>query len=123
LLITKTPGGNSTGPPLGVVTLEDIIEEIIGEEIVDETDRFESNTSRSEARRQSTSSIMKGIYEHALRKRTFDTAKPITEENGEIPVVTESPPTETQALLLGLNVSKPDFYGATTPRAPHSERD
>lgn len=35
-LITIRPGGT----PLGVITLEDVIENLIGEEIVDETDVF-----------------------------------------------------------------------------------
>lgn len=38
----------------------DVIEEIIGEEIVDETDRFESNISHRVANRQSSAAIMKG---------------------------------------------------------------
>jgi hypothetical protein len=39
----------------------DVIEEIIGEEIVDETDRFESNMGRRVASRQSNAAIMKGL--------------------------------------------------------------
>jgi metal transporter CNNM len=38
----------------------DIIEEIISEEIVDETDRYEDNQSKRRARRHTTQSIMRG---------------------------------------------------------------
>jgi hypothetical protein len=39
----------------------DIIEEIIEEEIVDETDRYESMHTKRKARRQSTAAIMQGF--------------------------------------------------------------
>ncbi|KAF9508018.1 hypothetical protein BS47DRAFT_1303273 [Hydnum rufescens UP504] len=58
LLVSEHPG-ESYGA-LGVVTLEDVIEEIIEEEIVDETDRYESNQTKRRARRISTASVMKG---------------------------------------------------------------
>jgi hypothetical protein len=38
----------------------DIIEEIISEEIVDETDRYEDNRHKRRAKRQSTAAIMRG---------------------------------------------------------------
>jgi len=66
ILISETPG--SEGGALGVVTLEDVIEEIISEEIVDETDMYESNRIKRRAKRQSTAVIMRGIVEHHLRR-------------------------------------------------------
>ncbi|KAF8674490.1 hypothetical protein AX14_005254 [Amanita brunnescens Koide BX004] len=87
LLISRTPG--KAGGALGVVTLEDIIEvtffcfsasgnladapkEIISEEIVDETDRYEDNQSKRRAKRLTTSAVMRGIVER-VAKRTEST--------------------------------------------------
>ncbi|KAG8763908.1 hypothetical protein FRC11_009430 [Ceratobasidium sp. 423] len=58
LLISENPG--EPHGALGVITLEDIIEEIISEEIVDETDRYEDNRHKRRAKRQSTAAIMRG---------------------------------------------------------------
>ena len=40
--------------------LLDIIEEIISEEIVDETDRYEDNQSKRRARRLKNAAVMRG---------------------------------------------------------------
>ncbi len=41
-------------------TCTDIIEEIISEEIVDETDQFEDNQSKRRAKRMTTAAVMRG---------------------------------------------------------------
>ncbi|KAG2354576.1 hypothetical protein BDR07DRAFT_1305538 [Suillus spraguei] len=63
LLVSRTPG--IAGGGIGVITLEDndVLQEIISEEIVDETDRYEDNQSKRRAKRMTTATVMRGIVE------------------------------------------------------------
>ncbi|KAI0247845.1 hypothetical protein BJV78DRAFT_1132382 [Lactifluus subvellereus] len=102
LLVSNTPG--IAGGAIGVITLEgthihtDIIEEIISEEIVDETDQYEDNQSKRRAKRMTTAAVMRGIVE---RERRLDAANPNAGER--------SP-------LLGRSPGRPGLLEAGDPR-------
>ncbi|OBZ78616.1 Protein MAM3 [Grifola frondosa] len=77
LLLSLTPG--KEGGAIGVITLEDIIEEIISEEIVDETDRYEDNQSKRRARRMKDATVMRGIVENIGRANSQSTLPGVTD--------------------------------------------
>ncbi|KAG0705238.1 hypothetical protein DFH29DRAFT_908285 [Suillus ampliporus] len=99
LLISQTPG--IAGGAIGVITLEgdnNFLQEIISEEIVDETDRYEDNQSKRRAKRMTTAAVMRGIVER---------------EREQTPLLREIPPTQRS----GLNYQTP-HYGAMLSQSP-----
>jgi len=109
LLLSKTPG--ISGGAIGVITLEDIIEEIISEEIVDETDRYEDNRHKKRAKRMTTAAVMRGIVERSVRERGAES----------VSIVGSPTPYETTPLFSG---TSPDpagriiQYGALISESP-----
>ncbi|KAG1739572.1 hypothetical protein EDB19DRAFT_1710872 [Suillus lakei] len=107
LLVSRTPG--VAGGGIGVITLEDIIEEIISEEIVDETDRYEDNQNQKRAKRMATSALMRGIVERergSMRALSFEQT-PLLRET---PLISSSPRSE-------INHPTP-LYGAILSQSP-----
>ncbi|GAA5992374.1 hypothetical protein JCM10908_000452 [Rhodotorula pacifica] len=83
LLVSRTPG--EPGGALGVVSLEDVIEEMIGEEIVDETDLYidihaKTKVVRAPARRSAKEGklgpLIAGVIERRRQARRQNTSEP-----------------------------------------------
>ncbi|GAA5971081.1 hypothetical protein JCM11641_004136 [Rhodosporidiobolus odoratus] len=82
LLVSETPG--EPGGAIGVVSLEDVIEEMIGEEIIDETDLFvdihaKTKVVRAPARKPATGGklapLIAGVIERRRQARRHNTAE------------------------------------------------
>ncbi|WVO13451.1 hypothetical protein L204_101067 [Cryptococcus depauperatus] len=120
LLISETPG--QRGGALGIVSLEDLIEEIIGEEIVDETDIFEDNHSKKAVKRSGPAAVMRGIIERRRVLNAF--SRQPSRSDTPTPVVPTNPSlsSATDGILVQINdgnvVAEPvglSENGQTTP--------
>ncbi|ODN82343.1 hemolysin [Cryptococcus wingfieldii CBS 7118] len=108
LLISDTPG--QKGGALGIVSLEDLIEEIIGEEIVDETDRYEDNHSKKAVKRAGTAAVMRksshfhhqrGIIE---RRRVLNAFSRVPSRGeSQTPQVPPGGPSSSDGILVQIN--------------------
>ncbi|KAH9891187.1 hypothetical protein C8Q73DRAFT_792624 [Cubamyces lactineus] len=115
LLLSHTPG--IEGGAIGVITLEDIIEEMISEEIVDETDRYEDNVSKRRARRMKNAAVMKGIIEYRTGR-----ANSLSEGGDRTPLMSRNqspmPPVESERMALNTTAQNLDANAsAVTGRA------
>ncbi|KAJ9118707.1 hypothetical protein QFC22_003927 [Naganishia vaughanmartiniae] len=102
LLISEHPGTGKGA--LGIVSLEDLIEEIIGEEIVDETDTVTDNRSRRIAKRQGTAAVMRGIIERH-RKQTLPSSRvdsPVPDLDGKLIQIEDT--------TYRINTAEPEEY-------------
>lgn len=102
--VRRSTNTSTERPPINITGLPhvhtDIIEEIIAEEIVDETDRYEDNQSKRRARRITTAAVMRGWvfpfflpfilmtasagYRIVERERRLDVASPNIDERSSL---------------------------------------
>ncbi|KZO92058.1 DUF21-domain-containing protein [Calocera viscosa TUFC12733] len=113
LLITEHPG--KPYGALGVITLEDIIEEMINEEIVDETDLYTDNHTRQVVKRRGNAAVMRGIIERERRIKTSRTASPDGSERrghslGRVATMASNASAGENTRLLTI-VENPKLYG------------
>ncbi|CED83943.1 Predicted membrane protein, contains two CBS domains [Phaffia rhodozyma] len=115
LLISSTPG--KEGGAMGLISLEDLIEEIIGEEIVDETDRYQDNRCKKAARRTSSAEIMQGIIERERKKFNLNPngVNGLSRANS-IAIIEEGDPNEQTSLLA--TVSGPQYGSSVLSSSP-----
>ncbi|KZT24395.1 DUF21-domain-containing protein [Neolentinus lepideus HHB14362 ss-1] len=125
LLISRTPG--VPGGAIGVITLEDIIEEIITEEIIDETDRYQDNKSKRKARRLTTTAVMRGCVFHLhdlhayIVERERNASAPIASEGERTPLLEVGSPPNPNGHLTAIPARLYGATGGTRPPTPHVE--
>ncbi|PIL30796.1 transporter [Ganoderma sinense ZZ0214-1] len=115
LLLSRTPG--IEGGAIGVITLEDIIEEIISEEIVDETDRYEDNVSKRRASRMKNAAVMKGIVEYRVGTHALPEvgeSSPLMGSRNQSPLpITRSRVADSDGALLNMSPKPAQRAGST----------
>ncbi|GAA5865179.1 hypothetical protein JCM1840_003934 [Sporobolomyces johnsonii] len=124
LLVSKTPG--ESGGAIGVVSLEDVIEEMIGEEIVDETDLYvdihtKTKVIRTPARKPAAGKLaplIAGVIERRRQARRNNTADYTPEAAATPDGRSAAPPTGFDKVKLrgGGIPERRVASGATTPR-------